>query len=114
MAQESASSPYFAPERNRITRSDVLGFIERCSGDGGARFNVQRLRVTWIVHHLSVGTHLIPFQQMAGVTAGQLVKYLSFATVPPNHSNSASAANRNSVNVSMCRRPICFCREHSQ
>jgi hypothetical protein len=92
MAQESASSPYFAPERNRITRRDVLGFIERCSGDSGARFNVQRQRVTWIVHHLSVGTHLIPFQQMAGVSAGQLVKYLSFATVALDHSNSTPAA----------------------
>jgi site-specific recombinase XerC len=82
MAHESGGSPYFAPERNRITRRDVLGFIERSSGDDGAQFNVQRLRVTWIVHHLSVGTHLIEFQKMAGVSAGQLVKYLKFATSP--------------------------------
>jgi hypothetical protein len=85
-AQESGARPFFCPERRRITRRDVIGFIERCSGDDAARFNVQRLRVTWIVHHLSVGTHLLSFEAMAGVGAGQLVKYLRFASVEAEHS----------------------------
>lgn len=87
-ARESGPRPYFCPERRRITRRDVIGFIERCSDEDTARFNVQRLRVTWIVHHLSVGTHLIPFVEMAGVGAGQLVKYLDFATTPPEASGT--------------------------
>jgi hypothetical protein len=79
LARESVDGPYFCPERSRITRRDVIGFIEKCSADSTAQFNVQRLRVTWIVHHLSAGTHLVEFQKMAGVSAGQLVKYLKFA-----------------------------------
>lgn len=47
---------------------------------------------TWSFITCRRGTHLIPFQQVAGVSAGQLVKYLSFATVKPERPNSASAA----------------------
>jgi len=82
-AQEAGERPFFCLERRRITRRDVIGFIERCSGDQGARFNVQRLRVTWIVEHLSRGTHLLLFEAMAGVGAGQLVKYLVHARLEP-------------------------------
>jgi hypothetical protein len=87
-AQESGKRPYFAPERKHITRRDLIGFIERCSGDGPARFNIQRLRVTWIVHHLSRGTHLLVFEKIAGVSAGQLVRYLPFSTLLPGLSSN--------------------------
>jgi hypothetical protein len=82
LAQESGERPFFCPERSRITRRDVIGFIERASGEEGDRFNVQALRVTWIVEHLSRATHLLRLRDWAGVGAGQLVKYLDFATLP--------------------------------
>jgi len=81
LAAESGARPFFAPERTRITRRDIIGFIQRCAVDDKARFNVQRLRVTWIVHHLSVGTHLLRLTEAAGVGGGQLVKYLDYATM---------------------------------
>jgi len=82
LALESGEGPFFCPERTRITRRDVIGFIERCSGDDPAPFCVQRLRVTWIVHHLSANTHLLLLERWSGVGAGQLVKYLRFASLP--------------------------------
>ena len=82
LALESGEGPFFCPERTRITRRDVIGFIERCSGDDTARFNVQRLRVTWIVHHLSDATHLLRLTAWAGVGAGQIVKDLRYASLP--------------------------------
>jgi len=82
-AEESGSRPYFAPERSRITRRDIIGFVERCSLDGTARFCIQRLRITWIVRHLSAGTHMLLLEAASGVGAGQLVKYLKYATPPP-------------------------------
>jgi len=82
-AEESGSRPYFAPERTRITRRDVIGFIERCSLDDSARFCIQRLRISWIVQQLSAGTHMLLLEAASGVGAGQLVKYLKYAASPP-------------------------------
>jgi hypothetical protein len=59
-----------------------LGFIRRCSTDGEPKFKVQRLRITWIVGHLSAGTHLAALEQASGVRASQLVRYLEFAAPP--------------------------------
>ncbi len=82
LAEESGERPFFCPERRRIARNEIIKFIDGCSDGDGARFTVLRLRVTWIVHHLSVATHLVVFEKMAGVSAKQLVKYLPYATVP--------------------------------
>ena len=55
-ALESGSRPYFRPERSRITRGDILAFIDRCTDpDQDAMFTIQRLRVTWVVSHLTAG-----------------------------------------------------------
>jgi hypothetical protein len=78
LAEEAGPRPFFLPERSRITRRDVLGFIERCSGDGSPKFNVQQLRITWIVRHLAAGTTLSALVRAAGVGIGQLGKYLVF------------------------------------
>ncbi len=79
VARESATRPYFRPDRTKILRGDILGFIRRCEPDGPPKFCVQRLRVTWIVGHLSAGTHLAALEVAAGAAAVQLVKYLVFA-----------------------------------
>jgi hypothetical protein len=78
LAEDAGPRPYLMPERSRITRRDILGFIERCSGDGPPRFNVQQLRITWIVRHLEVGTMLSALVRASGVGIGQLGKYLVF------------------------------------
>jgi integrase len=78
IATDSGVRPFFRPERTRILRRDIINFVGRCSGDGSAKFNVQQLRVTWIVSHLAAGTYLSALEQAAGVTAVQLVKYLVF------------------------------------
>ena len=88
LAAESGERPFFVPERAGITRRDIIGFIERCSLDDKAQFNVQTLRVTWIVHHLSMGTHMLLLEQWSGVGAGQLVKYLKYATLPESEPES--------------------------
>jgi hypothetical protein len=93
-ALESGPRPYFCPERGRITRRDVIGFIERCSVDDKAAFNTQRLRVTWMVHHLSAGTHLLLLTEWAGVGARHLVKYLKYATLPTDESHPGNCHRR--------------------
>ena len=82
LARESGTSPFFLPDRRRVTRRDILALIERASGDGPPRFNIQRLRVTWIVDHLSAGVHLHALAQAAGVEVAQLVKYYGFVAHP--------------------------------
>ena len=78
LAAESGPRALFMPERSRITRRDILGFIERCSGDGPPKFNVQQLRITWIVRHLEAGTALSALVRASGVAVGQLGKYLVY------------------------------------
>ena len=82
VARESGERPFFQPDRNRIHRNLILGFIRRCSTDDEPKFKVHRLRITWIVGHLSAGTHLVALEQASGVRASQLVRYLKFATPP--------------------------------
>lgn len=81
LAEESGPRPFYMPDRARITRRDILGFIERCTGEGLPKFNVQRLRITWMVAHLTAGTPLAGLVRASGVGVGQLGKYLRF--VPP-------------------------------
>ncbi len=73
MARESSERPFFQPNRNRIHRNLI---------DEEPKFRVHRLRITWIVGHLSAGTHLVALEQASGVRASQLVRYLKFATPP--------------------------------
>lgn len=82
VARESGERPYFLPNRDRIHRNLILGFIRRCSIDEEPKFKVQRLRITWIVGHLSAGTHLVALERASGVRASQLVRYLKFAAPP--------------------------------
>ena len=78
LAEESGKRPLFRPDRRRIARGDISNFIQTCSGQGLPKFNVQRLRITWIVGHLTAGTHLSALVEASGVAAIQLVKYLDY------------------------------------
>ncbi len=92
IAEESGDRPFYRPERKRITRRDILAFVGRCSGGGPTRYNVQQLRVTWIVAQLSVGVPLQVLAPAAGAGAGQLVKYLPFAEAPPERAGYEALA----------------------
>jgi integrase len=81
LAEESGAKAFFLPDRTQITRGHVTAFIGRCSDREEAAFNVQRLRITWMVTHLTAGTPLSALVRASGVTPAQLTKYLSF--VPP-------------------------------
>jgi len=81
LAKESGDRAFFRPERTRITRGDIVAFINRCSDREESLFCIQRTRITWMVTHLAAGTHVAVLHRASGVTAPQLVKYLAF--VPP-------------------------------
>jgi hypothetical protein len=82
-ALESGPRPYFRPERSRITRGDILAFIDRCTApDQDAMFSVQRLRVTWMVSHLTARVPIGVLAQAAGVGPGHVTKYLRFVPEP--------------------------------
>jgi integrase len=64
----------------------VTNFISRSSGEDRAKPQTQRLRSTWIVHHLSKGTHAVVLTRAAGITSLEsLTRYLPFASTPGTH-----------------------------
>ena len=75
-------APVFLPERTSISLKQVPNFIARCPEGSVRRPNVNRLRNTWVVRHLSGGTHLSALARAAGVRADQLVRYQRFAIGP--------------------------------
>ena len=82
MAERAGRGPIFLPERSTISRRQIPNFIARCPKGDAAALNVNRLRNTWIVGHLSAGTHLLALAQAAGVDAPQVVKLARYATGP--------------------------------
>ena len=75
LARVAGDGPiFFSPERSVITRREIPNFIARCPKGDAPALNVNRLRNTWIVTHLSAGTHLLALAQAAGVDATQVVK----------------------------------------
>ena len=75
LTKGAGSGPIFLPERRGITRRQIPNFIARCPQGDGPRLNMNRLRATWIIHHLSAGTQLGALAEAAGVDASQLVRY---------------------------------------
>jgi hypothetical protein len=81
LAEEARSGPIFLPERRGITNRQIPNFIARCPQGDGPRLNMNRLRATWIVHHLSAGTQLGALAEASGIDASQLVRYQRYAQV---------------------------------
>jgi len=82
LARRAGKGPIFLPERTSIDRKQVPNFLARCPKGPMGRPSVDRLRNTWIVGHLSVGTHLSALAGAAGVQPDQIVRYHRFATAP--------------------------------
>jgi hypothetical protein len=82
LARRAGQGPVFMPERTAIARKQVPNFLARCPKGPMGRPNVDRLRNTWIVGHLSAGTHLSVLAEAAGVRPDQIVRYQRYATAP--------------------------------
>jgi len=82
LARKAGDKPIFLPERAVITRRQIPNFIARCPKGDAPPLNVNRLRNTWIVGHLSAGTHLLALAEAAGVDSSQVVKLARHATGP--------------------------------
>jgi hypothetical protein len=82
LAHRAGEGPVFMPGRTSIDRKQVPNFLARCPKGPMGRPNVDRLRNTWIVGHLSAGTHLAVLAEAAGVRADQVVRYQRYATAP--------------------------------
>jgi integrase len=82
LARRAEEGPVFLPGRRSIDRKQVPNFLFRCPKGPMGRPNVDRLRNTWIVGHLSAGTHLSALSEAAGVRPDQVVRYQRFAVAP--------------------------------
>lgn len=70
--------PLFGEERHSANKNFVTNFVAKSSGVE-IKPLVQRLRATWIVHHLTARTPVVPFMAAAGVQSlDALTRYLRF------------------------------------
>ena len=68
----------FGWERTAHSPNSVHGFVARTHGHA-PHLTAQRLRATWIVHHLTVGTPLSALMDAAGVMSLEaFTRYLRF------------------------------------
>lgn len=70
----------FLPNRNSSRKKATSNFVKRLSGElGSLTFSTQRLRATWVCHHLTIGTPLPTLVSAAGVTTlHPFARYVGF------------------------------------
>lgn len=70
----------FLPNRNSSRKKATSNFVKRLSGElGSLTFSTQRLRATWVCHHLTIGTPLPTLVNAAGVTTlHPFARYVGF------------------------------------
>lgn len=77
VAETDADGYAFRPGRSGRTKNSVSNLLGKT--DGATKPQPQRLRATWIVHHLAVGTPVKPLMAAAGVKSLEaLTRYLRF------------------------------------
>ena len=81
VAREAGDRPMFRTGRTEIKKFDTSNFIERCTKGSSVSFQLQRLRATWIVGQIEVGTPLLSVAEAAGVGLAQIARYLPMAKV---------------------------------
>ncbi|WP_276957480.1 hypothetical protein [Ferrimicrobium acidiphilum] len=70
--------PLFGEGRTSYNKNAVSNFLSRRTGVG-LKPSLARLRITWIVHHLRVGTPIVPLMQAAGIaTLDAFDRYLAY------------------------------------
>jgi len=77
----AGSEPVFLPQIT-VTKRKVANFVSRCPKGDAPNLNMVRLRVTWLVHHISAGTNVVVLTKASGRAINQVVKYACFASVP--------------------------------
>jgi len=77
----AGSKPVFLPHI-KVTKRKVANFVSRCPRGDAPSLNMVRLRVTWLVHHISAGTNVVVLTKASGRAINQVVKYAGFAAVP--------------------------------
>lgn len=82
LAAQCGQRPLFRPDRDRISRRDINRFVERCHPAYAPKLSTQRLRVTWLVHHLTAGTPAPALLEAAGIGPLQLARYMRFVPAP--------------------------------
>jgi len=71
--------PLFRERRTTPNKKNFASNFVDCSAGVGIKPSVQRLRATWIVHHLAASTPVIPLMAAAGVESLEaLTRYLRF------------------------------------
>ena len=78
IADRAGPGLVFLPNLASDSIRKVPNFIARVPKGDAPPLNMIRLRVTWMVHHLSAGTDIAVLSRAAGVAPHQLVKYLDF------------------------------------
>ena len=78
------AGPVFTPQRSGAAtgKSQVSNFIYTCPKGDAPHLNPIRLRNTWIVGHISAGTHFVTLTEAAGVEVAQIAKLAIYATPP--------------------------------
>ncbi len=70
--------PLFGEGRTSYNNNGVSNFLSRATG-AGLKPSLARLRITWIVHHLTLGTPVVLLMQAAGIaTLEAFDRYLTY------------------------------------
>ncbi|WP_298381444.1 hypothetical protein [Ferrimicrobium sp.] len=70
--------PLFGEGRTSYNNNGVSNFLSRATG-AGLKPSLARLRITWIVHHLTLGTPVVLLMQAAGIaTLEAFDRYLPY------------------------------------
>jgi len=72
----------FVPGSSTANDHKVANFVARCPKGDAPDLNVVRLRISWVVHHLTAGTNIVALTRASGITTTQLAKYASFVSGP--------------------------------
>jgi integrase len=77
--------PLFGAQRTSFNNNAISALVSRSSG-AGIKPSLQRLRATWMIHHLSVGIPVIHLMKAAGIeTLDALDRYLQYIPEPEAH-----------------------------
>lgn len=74
--------PMFLPARTKIARRDISSFIAKLPLSDAPKLSTTRLRHTWIVHQLTLGTPLPIVAAAAGAGAETLARLVKYIAVP--------------------------------
>jgi len=74
------------PTRATTSTTTVAGTLNRANAHHPpSKFNIERLRVTWLTRHVEAGTPLTVLMAAAGLaTAGSLERCLAYAAHDPD------------------------------